>query len=129
MNYSFSIKFKIFNEYSLSTKQEKIRKQLCNDFHLILKNSIAELNDKYKYLVRCEPSICSIDEKKQLRMCLNSFMNANTESQYIFFNQMNGIEFFTLQDMKLICKKIKQEIEEYLHYEIEAYLYIDIEDL
>jgi len=126
MKYSFNVKFKIFDVYSSSEKQKAIREKLCEDLPLILQNSIRDNCDEYKYLFRCEPSICSIDEKKQLRMSLSSFMNVNTESQYIIFNQKSGEEIFTLEELTLLCKKIKKEIEEYLHYEIDAFIYINL---
>ena len=123
--YPFSVKFKIFNNCQLSIEQQEIRGKICDDFHLILKNSIGEFSDKYKYLERCEPSISSIDENKQLRMCFNSFMNTRKDlSQYIIFNQAESNEIFSLEEIK-----IKQEIEEYLHYGIDAFIYIDIDDI
>ena len=129
-HYPFSVKFKIFNNCQLSIEQQKIREKLCDDFHLILKNSINEYSNTYKYLERCEPSISSIDENKQLRMCFNSFMNTNKDlTQYIIFTQNEGNENFSLEEIKVICQQIKQEIEEYLHYGIDAFIYIDIDDI
>ena len=77
----FNIKFTIFDENKpLTQKQIKIRNNLIdlnnidNDIKKILKNSIIDFNE-YKFLDRVEPSISSIDEKKQLRMKLSYIVN------------------------------------------------------
>lgn len=134
MNYSFSVKFKIFYSYPLTKKELNLRQKLCEDFHSILKTIVADLSDKYKYLERCEPSISSLDEKKQLRMDFSSMFNQdNTESCYIRFDQKHSCckEYFSLEELKVLCQRIKKELEEnYLPYEInEPILFIYTDDI
>lgn len=63
MNIPFKIKFTIFDENRpLTKKQIKIKNNLIIDMKKILKNVISGLND-VKFLDRCEPAICSLDEK------------------------------------------------------------------
>ena len=133
MNYSFSVKFKIFYYYPLTKKDLNLRQKLCEDFHSILKTIVIDFSDKYKYLERCEPSISSLDEKKQLRMDFTSMLNQDkTQSCYLEFNQRQSYgEYFSMEELKLICQRIKQELEEkYLSYEIEEpILFIHIDDI
>jgi hypothetical protein len=132
MNYSFSVKFKIFYHYPLTTKELKLRENLCEDFHTILKTIVTDLTN-IKYLERCEPSISSLDEKKQLRMDFCSMLNQDeTQSCYLIFDQNKSHgEYFSLEELKVICQRIKQELEEnYLPYEIqEPLLFIHIDDI
>lgn len=133
MNYSFSVKFKIFYSYPLTKKELNIRGKLCEDFHNIFKTIATEFSDKYKYLKRCEPSISSLDEKKQLRMDFTSMLNQDTtQSCYLEFNQRQSSgEYFSLEELKIICQRIKLELEEkYLTYEIqEPMLFIHTDDI
>lgn len=132
-NLKFSVKFKIFHKFPLNKKEVGKRQKLCEDFHDILKNVAEEFPDKYKYLPRCEPSLCSLDEHKQLRMDFCSMLNQDImESRYIIFDQRHSCckEYFSLEELKEICKTIKQEIENYLHYEIdEPILFVHIDDI
>ena len=132
----FNIKFTIFDEdKNLSQKQIKIRNHLIdmnnidNDMKKILKNSIIDFNE-YKFLDRVEPSISSIDEKKQLRMKLSYIVN-NKYLHSLHFSQKHSQckEYFSIEELKNISNRIKNELEEYLHYEIDTFLYIEIDNL
>lgn len=118
MNYSFSVKFKIFYSYPLTKKELNMRERICEDFHSILKTIVSEFSDKYKYLERCEPSISSLDEKKQLRMSFTSMLNQDTtESCYLVFDQKQSYgEYFSLEELKVLVL-IMQEVQnmEILH--------------
>jgi hypothetical protein len=133
MNYSFSVKFKIFYSYPLTKKDLNLREKLCEEFHNIFKTIVTEFSDKYKYLERCEPSISSLDERKQLRMDFTSMLNQDkTQSCYLIFDQKQSYgEYFSLEELKTICQRIKQELEEnYLPYEIqEPMLFIHTDDI
>jgi hypothetical protein len=61
-----------------------------------------------------------MDEKKQLR--LNWFNKYKQHS--LIFNQHHSLE-----ELKIISNNIKNELEEYLHYEIDVVFYIDLEDI
>ena len=130
MNIPFKIKFTIFDENRPLTKTNKNNLiDMMNDMKKILKNVISGLND-VKFLDRFEPSICSLDEKKQLRM---SFCYQDKKYQHsIHFNQDHSLckEYFTIEELKNISNKIKIELEEYLHKDIWIpILYIEIDDL
>ena len=129
MNIPFKIKFTIFDENRPLTKTNKNNLIDMNDMKKILKNVISGLND-VKFLDRFEPSICSLDEKKQLRM---SFCYQDKKYQHsIHFNQDHSLckEYFTIEELKNISNKIKIELEEYLHKDIWIpILYIEIDDL
>ena len=130
MNMQFNIKFTIFDENQpLTKKQIQIRNNLSNeDMKQILKNAIIGLND-YKFLDRVEPSISSIDEKKQLRLTMSS----SDQYEYsLYFNQRHSCckEYFSIEELKNISNRIKNELDEYLHYDIGMpILYIELDDL
>ena len=130
MNMQFNIKFTIFDEnLPLTKKQIQLRNNLSDDdMKQILKNAIIGLND-YKFLDRVEPSISSIDEKKQLRLT----MSPSDQYKYsLYFNQRHSSckEYFSIEELKNISNRIKNELEEYLHYEIGMpILYIELDDL
>jgi hypothetical protein len=136
MNIPFNVKFTIFNEVKpLTEKQKQIKNKLIdmnnkdNDMKKILKYAITELND-YKFLDRVEPSISNIDETKQLRLSLQQHLNSNDEYQHsLIFIQNKCKEYFSIEELKIITKSIKNELEEYLHYEIDTFLYIEIDNL
>lgn len=114
MNYCFSIKFKVFY-YPITKEDLQIRKKLCEYFHVIFKTIADESNNTYKYLNRIEPTISSLDEKKQLRMELGSmFNNDKTELYYIEFNQKHSccIEYFNLEELKFLSHRIMKELDE-----------------
>ena len=133
----FNIKFTIFDENKpLTQKQIKIRNNLIdlnnidNDIKKILKNSIIDFNE-YKFLDRVEPSISSIDEKKQLRMKLSYIVN-NKYTHSLHFSQKHSQckEYFLIEELKNISNRIKNELDEYLHYDIGMpILYIELDDL
>ena len=133
----FNIKFTIFDENKhLTQKQIKIRNNLIdmnnidNDIKKILKNSIIDFNE-YKFLDRVEPSISSIDEKKQLRMKFSYIVN-NKYLHSLHFSQKHSQckEYFSIEELKNISNRIKNELEEYLHYEIDTpILYIETDNL
>ena len=139
MNMQFNIKFTIFNENKpLTEKQIKIRNNLIdmnnidNDMKKILKNSIIDFNE-YKFLDRIEPSISSIDETKQLRMGFSYIVN-NKCPHSLHFSQKHSQrkEYFSIEELKNISNRIKNELEleEYLQYEIDTpILYIETDDL
>lgn len=116
MNQPFSIKFQIFYHSSITENDLRTRQELCQELHTILKNIISDSPDKYKYLNRCEPAISSLDEKKQLRMCEQSYLNPiKEEAKYIEFNQSQSYgEYFSLQEIKMFSQKIKEELDKYL---------------
>ena len=135
MNIPFNLKFTIFDENKpLTQEQIKIRTMLIdinnidNDMKKILKNAISTLNE-YKFLDRVEPSISSIDEKKQLRLSFQSYIRENKHS--LIFNQHHSQckEYFSIEELKIISNNIKNEIEDFLHYEIDAILYVELDDL
>lgn len=118
MNIPFNIKFLIFDENKPVTKNQlKIINKLIdmnnidNDMKKILKNSITGL-DQYKFLDRLEPSICSLDEKKQLRMSFTMY-NGDKNQHSIYFNQQHSqcIEYFSIEELTNISNRIKNEIE------------------
>lgn len=128
--YSFEIKFIIFNNMPLTEEQNKIREKMCemkeinNDLKKILKESCCELNYMIKFLDRLEPAICSLDGNKQLRMSLISLVNQNKkDSNSIIFNQNHPMckKYFNIEELTIISLKIKEKIENYLHYEIPVF--------
>jgi len=111
----------------LTKQQNIIRKKMCenDDLKKILKESCCELNDMIKFLDRVEPSICSLDEHKQLRMSFKSLHDDNKkESNSFIFNQNHCMckEYFSIDELTIISQKIKEKIEDYLHYEIKLLL-------
>jgi hypothetical protein len=141
MSLPFNIKFTIFDENKpLTQKQINIRNNLIdsnnidNDMKKILKNIInlySYQSFDFKFLDRIEPSISSIDEKKQLRMNLTFLLNDKyTHSLHFSQKHSQSKEYFSLEELKNISNRIKNELEEYLHYEIDTpILYIEIDDL
>ena len=135
MNMQFNIKFTIFDENQpLTKKQIQIRNKLVdmnnedNDMKKILKYAITGLND-YKFLDRVEPSISSIDEKKQLRLTMSS---SDQYKYSLYFNQRHSSckEYLSIEELKNISTRIKNELDEYLHYDIGMpILYIELDDL
>lgn len=130
----YSIKFIIFDEIKKVTKKQlKIREKLCDtDLKIILENVVKEFPDKYKILVRYEPAISSLDEKKQLRMDFSSMLNQFEKySNSLIFDQNHSLckEYFTIEELKTISLKIKKELEDYLNYEIcQPILYLTVYD-
>jgi hypothetical protein len=130
MNQSFHIKFVIFDENKdLTTKQKTIRMQLVNvDMRKILEYAISELNE-YKLLDKAEPTISSIDEKKQLRLKLVCGTPITAKQHSLIFRQNYSHDFFTIEEIKIVSRNIKSEIEEYLHHEIDTIIFTEIDDI
>ena len=87
-----------------------------------------KLND-YKFLDRVEPSISSIDETKQLRL---AWSQSDQYKYSLYFNQRHSCckEYFSIEELKNISNRIKNELDEYLHYDIGMpILYIELDDL
>ena len=126
MNYPFKIKFTIFDENKVVSEQKQISKQYIMDYGLtdIIKSSFNN-DDNLKFLDRCEPSISSIDETKQLR--LGNYVDWT--SHYLHFNQSHSDDNFTIEELIYISNKIKNGLEELLHYEIdEPIIYIRVDE-
>ena len=130
MNQSFHIKFVIFDENKdLTNKQKKLRMKLIEfDMRKILEYAISDLNE-YKILDRTEPAISSIDEKKQLRLELEFDTPTRAKQHSLIFSQNYSHDFFTIEEIKIVSKNIKNEIEEYLHYEIDTIIFIELDEL
>ena len=132
MSYPFNIKFVIFDENKdVSKKQKELRHSMI--FEDTLKKILKEafINDEhYKFLERAEPSMSSIDEKKQLRLRFNTVHFEFKQHQHsLHFHQLHSSsqEYFNLEELKIISEKIKNELETFLHYQIdEPIIYIDI---
>jgi hypothetical protein len=129
MSYPFSVEFNIFyKNMVIDQKAIDIMNKLKTGFHMkdcilkrIISYSVENLGHKYKVFDRLEPSISSIDEKKQLRLATDKLEYKNS----IYFNQ-TGSEYFTIEELKDISQKVKEELEEYLKFEIfEPIIYIE----
>ena len=82
-------------------------------------------DDNFQFLYRCEPAISSIDETKQLR--LENYVNCT--SHYLHFDQSHSDDNFTIEELIYISNKIKNGLEELLHYEIdEPIIYIGVDE-
>jgi len=122
----------LLQEHKLSKKQLLKRETLCEDLHNIINNVCLTMNGRYKYLERCEPSLCSLDEQKQFRLNCDFYFGNKKTSPYIEFNQNEcwNKQYFTLQELREICKHIQSELEEYLCYKIdEPELFISIYEI
>ena len=129
MIYPFNIKFIIFDENKdLTSKQKNVRMNLVDvDMRKILEYAISELNE-YKLLDRAEPAISSIDEKKQLRLELECGTPIRAKQHSLIFRQHHSQEFLSIEELKTISNKIKNEIEEYLHYSIDSLIFLELEN-
>lgn len=128
MSIPFRVKFTIFDESkNMTVKQKNIRKKLiCEDLEDIL-YCVFRQDDKYKVLDRAEPSISSIDENKQLRMDISAWNNWY-KPYCVPFMQEYTEENFTIDELTYISNKIRDGLEEYLHYEIDSpIIYIEID--
>jgi hypothetical protein len=125
--YLFDIEFIIFNENNKLTKtNQKFKDELINnDLQKILSFAIEDL-ENYKILDRIEPSISSIDENIQLRLKYIT-KESDTHKYSLFFYQNNKEGYyFDIDELIKISKRIKKELEEYLHYEIDTKIQLDI---
>lgn len=135
MNLPFNLKFILFDENEeLTREQLKLRKSMLNGE--ILKNILIEAfknDNSYKFLERLEPSISSIDEKKQFRLRFDVSHSELKQYQHsLHFHQLHSgsKEYFLLGEIKYISHKIKLEIEDYLQYKIdEPIIYIGVNNL
>lgn len=135
-NYPFHIEFLIFDPTvdSITSEQKAIRDQLiCTDLHTILQTVFKD-DDRYKYLKRAEPSLSSLDERKQLRLRSMDFIyNKIKKYQYsLDFTQLYSFrdEYFTLDELNYITRKIQGGLEGYLGYDIpEPMLYIKMSNM
>ena len=133
MNLPFNIKFVIFNENEDTSKiQYEIRKSMITGDVLrnMLKNTFND-DSNYKFLNRFEPSVSSIDEKKQLRLKMdNTPRGVSRQYQHsLHFHQRHSCskEYFTIDELKYISHKIKIELEDFLCCEIDdPIIYIEI---
>jgi hypothetical protein len=131
MSYPFGVEFNIFyKNMVIDQKAIDIMNKLKTGFHMkdcilkrIISYSVENLDHKYKLFERVEPSISSIDEKKQLRLAID--IDKLKYNNSIYFNQ-TGSEYFTIEELKDISQKVKGELEEYLRFEIfEPIIYIE----
>ena len=139
MNLPFNIKFTIFDENKpISKTQEKLKETIIQENLRDIIKELFNADDNFKFLDRAEASVCSIDENKQLRLGLdtNNLKNINTPCIFIkntlhFHQKHSGFkEYFTIEELKYISYKIKNGLEEFLHYEIdEPIIYINIDEL
>ena len=73
-----------------------------------------------------EPSISSIDENIQLRLkYITPELDMNKHSLF-FYQNNNESYYFEIDELIKISKRIKKELEEYLHYEIDVKIQLDI---
>ncbi len=130
MNQPFHIKIVIFDENTnLTTKQETIRMKLVDvDMRKILECAVTELNE-YKLLDRVEPTISSIDEKKQLRLELECGTPIRAKQHSLIFRQNYSHDFLTIEELLIVSRIIKSKIEEYLHHEIDTIIFTEIDEL
>jgi hypothetical protein len=125
--YLFNIEFIIFNQNEIITKTDKkIKDKLINnDLSQILSLAIKDLQN-YKILDRMEPSISSIDENIQLRLrYLSKEYDMNKDSLFFYQNNKEG-HYFEIDELIEISKRIRKELEWYLHYTIEVNIQLDI---
>ncbi len=125
--YLFNIEFIIFNQNEIITKTDKkIKDKLITDDLLqILSFAIKDLQN-YKILDCIEPSISSIDENIQLRLrYLSKEYDMNKHSLFFYQNNKEG-HYFEIDELIEISKRIRKELECYLHYTIEVNIQLDI---
>ena len=131
MNERFSLEFYIFDKTKPLTHVEKdIWYNLIEDNDL--KNILIKLDLKnIKLLNRCEPSISSLDELKQLRLEEICYIYSKDYKHNLVFNQNMGTDIFSFDEIKLIGKKIYKGLVEYMGHDIDEpriFLNIDIDD-
>ena len=134
MEYSFNVKFIIFDENKQVTDTQKtLRKMIIyDDIREILKKVFK--NDKnYKFLDRVEASVSSIDENKQLRLRFDTqHINSKQYHHSLHFGQTHSCckKNFTIEELKYITNIIKLGLEDYLKYKIDnPIIYIEVDDL
>lgn len=104
-NIPFNIRFSFVGNNPLTEK-------LYDNIDKIIKHAIDNLPELI-LLDRCEPSISSLNEKKQLRLSMNCVINNKLQEHKLIFIQ-HGVEYFDLWELRTIADAIKSEIEECL---------------
>ena len=134
MEYSFNVKFIIFDENKQVTDTQKtLRKMIIyDDLREILKK-VFKNDENYKFLDRVEASVSSIDENKQLRLRFDTHhINSNQYHHSLHFDQTHSCckKNFTIEELKYITNRIKIGLEDYLNYKIDnPTIYIEVDDL
>ena len=134
MEYSFNVKFIIFDENNPVTERQKIlRKTIIYDKLREIIQKVFNNDENYKFLDRVEASISSIDENKQLRLRFDTpHINLNQYHHSLHFHQNHSCckKNFTIEELKYISNKIKIGLEDYLNYKIDnPIIYIEVDDL
>jgi len=132
MNLPFNIKFTIFDENKpISKTQEKLKETIIWENLRDIIKELFNTDDNFKFLDRAEASVCSIDENKQLRLRLDTNNLKKYQHSLHFHQKHSGSkEYFTIEELKYISYKIKNGLEDFLHYEIdEPIIYINIDEL
>ena len=73
-----------------------------------------------------EPSISSIDENIKLRLKYITPESDMNKHSLFFYQNNNEFYYFEIDELIKISKRIKKELEEYLHYEIDVKIQLDI---
>lgn len=134
MEYSFNVKFIIFDENKQVTDTQKsLRKMIIyDDLREILKK-VFNNDENYKFLDRVEASVSSIDENKQLRLRFDTqHINSNQYHHSLHFSQTHSgcKKNFAIEELKYITNRIKIGLEDYLNYKIDnPIIYIEVDDL
>jgi len=118
-SFPFLIEFQIFNpSHALTDEQKKIKLSLEEDLENILKQAIKDIPE-YKYLLRCEPAISSLDEKKQIRFDIYNYVYMTKKSEHsIYLNQYQSTEYLSADELYHVSKNIQVALEGYLGYSI-----------
>ena len=125
--YLFDIEFIIFDPQKIITEEKKnFKDKLINDDLLKILSFAIEDLENYKILDRMEPSISSIDENIQLRLKYITLESDMNKHSLFFYQNNNESYYFEIDELIKISKRIKKELEEYLHYEIDVKIQLDI---
>jgi len=125
--YLFDIEFIIFDPQKIITEENKnFKDKLINDDLLKILSFAIEDLENYKILDRMEPSISSIDENIQLRLKYITLESDMNKHSLFFYQNNNESYYFEIDELIKISKRIKKELEEYLHYEIDVKIQLDI---
>lgn len=135
MNEEFGLKFTIFFDDHSKTKEKLMKEWKMYDklLHGDLKKILENLDlENIKLLDRYEPAISNLDETKQLRLDLSLFNSEKENKNKMIFTQghSSSRESFTIDELKIICKKISKKLNEYLGYSVDtitAKIFMEIE--
>ena len=98
---------------------------MYGDLKQVIEEEKDFLPSQFKIIDRCEPSITSIDEKKQLRMVqLYNYTPIKYRNDSIYFAQHQGKVMFSLQELKELSNFLKRCIEMCLNYEIDEPIFM-----